>query len=350
MPRRAEDLASSACPLCGGDALAKPVPAVAAPKSSAPVGAACPAADRSLPRWLLFALAGLAPVAVGVAIYLVWPKPKVEPVAEVQAALSPSEVLPFIEVAPRPRRVMPTPVVVAEPEVAPPPRLIIAPAVEPEAIADGVIALNNPNGEYVLPDTDGAEPIILTGEIGTLRLGRVFGRANVDASKLRAKVIIVGDRVDGEATLRLRATERVEIRKRIHGAATLTVTAPGGTVRFATAAQIDGEAKVHVTAAAIEVGGVVDGGCRLTVEANEVVFRGEKLDGGARVTVTAKTVDIRCLMAGGASVAVAGANRIRHKDLEAGARLTYSRASPSDPKPHVEGGELRGGATVSEVK
>jgi len=84
------------------------------------------------------------------------------------------------------------------------------------------------------------------------------------------------------------------------------------------------------------------------VSAGEVVFGGEKLGGGARIAVTAKAVDIRCRMAGGVHVTVTGAGRITHKDLEAGAKLIYRKALPSDADATVTGGEVRGGASVSK--
>jgi len=253
----------------------------------------------------------------------------------------------------------PKPVAVAEPEVAPVPRVASARALEPNPPAEGAVVLNKPDGEYVLPMAGGDELIVLTGEVGTLRIGPVSGRARVDASRLKARVVVVTGRVDGEATLRVRAADRIEFAERVDGAAAVTAEAPGGTVRFATAAaRIDGGASVHVRAARAEFVGKVDGGSRLTVDAGDgaVAFGGTdgggKLGGGARVAVTAKTVDIGCLMAGEANVAVTivGSGRISHKDLEGGAKLTHRKASATNPDTAVSGGQLRGGATVSKAE
>jgi len=236
-------------------------------------------------RVLLFALAILLPVGAGVAVYVLWPVAD-EPESAVELPSRPPAPLPKqhsaarFEVAPPPGLF----VAARGPEVAPPPRVAVAPAAPVEPVAepaDGVIALNNPNGEYVLPDAIDLDAVALTGEIGVLKIGRVSGRAVVDATKLRAKVVIVSDRVDGEGVLRMRATERIEFHGRIDGAATVTAEAPGGAVRFTTeAARIDGGAKVLVSAAKVEFVGKVDGGSRLTVSAGEVVFGGEKLGGG----------------------------------------------------------------------
>lgn len=358
LPRTAEDLASLPCPLCGGESVAES-PAAVAPPPAMTIPARSPARSSRRPLWL--AVAALVPIAGGAAVYLAWPKSEAELVADPSKPKS-SIGVATVEAAPRPRLSVAVPppklVAVAKPEVAPFPRVASAPAIEPNLPAEGAVVLNKPDGEYVLPMAGGDEVIVLTGEVGTLRIGPVSGRARVDASKLKAKVVVVTGRVDEEATLRVRATDRIEFAERVDGTATVTAEALGGTVRFATAARIDGGATVHVRAARAEFVGKVDGGSRLTVDAGNggVAFGGTngdgKLGGGARVAVTARTVDIGCLMAGEANVAVTvvGSGRITHKDLEGGAKLTHRKASATNPDPAVSGGELRGGATVSKAE
>lgn len=145
MPRAPEDI-DRPCPLCGGEPTAVP-PAMSRAPVTAPSAALhpMPKPARGV-RVLLFALAILLPVGAGVVVYALWP------------AAEPGTT---VEPPPRPPAPLPKRVATARLEVAPSPRVAVAPPVplpvepimEP---ADGVIVLNKPYGEYILPAANGA--------------------------------------------------------------------------------------------------------------------------------------------------------------------------------------------------
>jgi len=177
------------------------------------------------------------------------------------------------------------------------------------------VRLNDPAGQHEVAAVDGQQRITLEGRIRTLRIGSINGETAVDASGLDAREVVVANGVNGQATIKLRAPDgAVEIQGGgLNGATTLHIDAPGGRVVFAPGAQINGEAKVAITAREVVFGGTIAGASRI-------------------------------------DVALTGAGKIKCGDLIGAARLYYRKADKSAADPAVEHGNIHPGAELKMVE
>jgi hypothetical protein len=319
MPRAAELVGSTGCPVCGH--VVSPEPAFDPPREWAspkvePPAAPIPeparvAAPRSPFAWgriLTATVAFAAGTAVGVAGLLAWQGGLKVSRSPETAAVQPDPVRPVAvkpaEVAPMPREVAaavpepvtPTPVAVAPPDPAPA-ILVPVPAVVPAAVPVVVkaagravhIDVNEPSGTYTLtvPMTRG-EHVVLKGKVGTLKIASVEAGSTLDATQLDAGTIEVSGKIDGGAVVKLNA--------------------PFGTVN---------------------VTGKVDGGSRLNVTGRVIYLHGGV--GGDKTQVTA---------------VIGRSGSLRASGVQGTAVVEYRAVSSGWSEPDVKVGEVGGGATV----
>jgi hypothetical protein len=215
---------------------------------------------------------------------------------------------------PRPRSsasadLVPTPPVSVEPPKKNGPRPIgVVMKVDPRVAP--VRRFDHPDDTAALPDLNTNDRVVLTGRVRALRLGSINGKGSVDASGLVAEEVIITGDMNGEATV--------------------TVSAPNGTVT---------------------IGGYVAGASKLTIRApggQVLLAKSGRFTGGSVMTITAKRLDALGVLSGGTGVNVTftpggGLKLVR---AEEGAIVTYKKAAPGDPEPTIETGELRDGAKV----
>lgn len=143
---------------------------------------------------------------------------------------------------------------------------IILPESTAPQLIDGVVVLNDPKGEYLVPFTAGHEMVKLRGRIGKLAIDSVDGDALIDASGLIAESVEVAGEINGNAKLRLSAPQgKVTVPRTINGLAEVEIFAPGGSVILGTdhAEAINGATRVKITAAKVDLRGVVAGSARV---------------------------------------------------------------------------------------
>jgi hypothetical protein len=262
--------------------------------------------------------------AAGLAL---WPPPDVRPRQQPEfVAASPSE--PALPIAPFPHEPKP-----AEPEVEPNP----APGVKPEPIAEpvpppkrekprpvGVVMkvdpkiaavrhFDQPDDTAALTDVNTSDRVVLTGRLRGLRIGSVNGKGSIDASRLTVEEVVITGDFNSEAVVKLNAPGgKVTVGGFVLGAPKLIVTAPGGEVVVAKTGRISGASVLTITARRFEAQGRIGGAARVNLA----------LSAGGSMKLT--TMDDR-------------------------ATVAWRKALPNDPRPVVEKGELRGGASVTEV-
>lgn len=212
------------------------------------------------------------------------------------------------------------------PEPKPQPPQPPQPAVNPEPLRlpapDDVRVLKRPNGEYFLLSLKEGQNVALHGKVRTLRIGQINGKAILDASQLQVERILVLDRIDGGAIVKLHA--------------------PGGLVMFV--GRVDGQSQLDIDA---------PGGKVVFVSPTAASRSGPRIDGEARVQITAKEVDFRGGIRGAQTevhVILTRGGVLRFQELSDHSRLLYRRAAPSDPSPRVAGGRVSGTAQLVNVE
>ena len=315
MPRAAELVGSTGCPVCGH--VVSPEPSFepprewASPKVEPPAAPVPEPARVSAPppasgwgRIPAMVAAFAAGAAVGVAGLLAWQGRPVETAAA--DTPKPAGVTPApptaAEVAPVPREVsprLPEPVAPTAPETPAPAAAV--PAVVPAAVPVVVkaagkavhIDVNEPDGTYTLtvPMTRG-EHVVLKGKVGTLKLSTVQAGSTLDASQLDAGTITVSGKIDGGAVVKLNA--------------------PMGTVN---------------------VMGAVDGGSKLSVSGRVIYLNGGV--GGNKTLVRAT---------------IGRSGSLRSAGVQGTAVVEYLPASSGWSEPDVVLGDVGSGATVRRAE
>ena len=259
MPRAAELVESTGCPVCGH--LVSAEPTFDPPREWASVELppepirVAPVASRSGGRALSGVVGFVGGVAVGIVGMLAW-QGRFTPAAPVETESRPptdQTVLPTPAAVVPPRELSP---VVPEPATPTAPPEPPTPAAVPVVTNVGktmVIELDEPTGTYTLavPMLKG-EHVVLKGKVGTLRLASVEAGSTLDATQLEADAILLTGRIDGGAKVQLNA--------------------PFGTVNVA--GKIDGGAKVTIAGRVIVLSSGV-GGTNTQVKA--VIGRGGSL-------------------------------------------------------------------------
>jgi hypothetical protein len=267
-------------------------------------------------------VAALAGVAAGVAFWPHSDAPAQPPPAFVAA--TPSE--PALPVAPFPHEPNP-----AEPQVEPNP----TPDVKPEPVAlpapkregrpvgvvmkvDPKIApvrhFDQPDDTAALTDVNTGDRVVLTGRLRGLRVGSVNGKGSIDASRLTVEEVVIAGDINSEAVVKLNAPGgKVTVGGFVLGAPKLTVTAPAGEVLIAKSGRVSGASVLTITAKRFEALGRIAGAARVNLV----------LSAGGSLKLT--TMDERAV-------------------------VTWRKALPSHPRPVVEKGELRGGASVVQIE
>ncbi len=334
MPRTAEDVASLECPICGHRELPPTNPAPPDPVSTP--------ATRTRSRTFPIVLAGLGGVAIMAVLGTVaavlqnLPKPDqlsapltVEPpppailVATIPTpSPSPSVTVVVPEPAPAPRFVpelAPLPrEFVAVLEVAPRPRGLLGPLVDPR-----VIAIDRPNGVYELPPLRNRAKVQLVGRVDRLIVRGVEDGAALDALDLKAREVVIAGKVDGGSTARVRTTNgAIFFQAKVDGASEVVAEAPEGTVTFLSESP--------------GAGPTIDGGAQVTVAARLVVI-GAVTGADTRVDVTLHPT-------------TKAPSFLRVGMIDGPSMVRYRNVAGSKGKPNVLPGELRGGAVLKYDK
>jgi hypothetical protein len=294
LPRVESELDTKPCPVCASAPAAPAVPR-AKPKPKDPTdGLPADASELYAPdapspiraagyshggsklvfgavAFLLGALCGVGGVLGVQALDRSEAKPNEPEVAAKQAetpALSLALGPRLPEVAPMPHEPTPKPV---EPELDPDPEL--GPNVKQiKPPLPGHVEtheFNEPMDVYSVPVLKKGEHVVLKGKekVRALRVHGLDAGAVLDASDLDAAVITVTGRIDNGAKLKLNALNgTVHISGKIDNKSEVTITAPGGEVKFMVAttptrdgSKIDNGSTVAVTARVIEFKGDITG-------------------------------------------------------------------------------------------
>jgi hypothetical protein len=347
LPRAAEDVEASACPVCGHrppepELLTAAEPVEQAPTPPVEPPTPPPARTRSgLLPGVAF-VAGLGVVAAGA----LWfansnrpadaPPPPAPEVAAGPAQPPPLEILAtpprVVPVVAPPKAKPPAPAVAAvppspprselapAPRTAPPPVAIAPPPRLAPAPADGeVIRVDQPNGDYKLDRLADGKKVRLVGQAKRLVVAGLDGGAVLDATGLIVQDVHFTGPVAGGSTARVRAD----------GA---------GGVFFAAA--VTGRSRVAVQAGFVGFVDVARG-------------RGSEVAGGSRVEVTARGVYLGGPVTGPdtrADVTLTHGGVLWFEELDAGATLRYRAAAGAGPPEVLHRGAVRGGAVVERVQ
>ncbi len=188
-------------------------------------------------------------------------------------------------------------------------------------LQNGVLELNQPNGEFKLPPLNQGRTLKITGQIKTLRLSSINDGATLDATGLRVETILMDGGVNGRSTVKLAAPKgRVHLRGSINGESTVSIDAPDGVVILSgptgSSKDVDivnGESKLKIVTRELELQGVING--------------------------TKTRLDVTFTKQG----------RLTYHLLQGQSRVDYRRADAGDPQPIVAAGKLRAGAKVQAV-
>ncbi len=207
------------------------------------------------------------------------------------------------------KRTNPSTVVAKKPDPAIP---------RPPMMQNGVLELNQPNGEFRLPSLNQGKALRIVGQIKTLRLSSFNDGASLDATGLRVETIILDGSVNSRSSLKLAAPKgRVHLRGSVNGESTVAIDAPDGVVILSGPLGsnhdvdiVNGESKLKITTRELELQGVVNG--------------------------TRTQLDVTFTKQG----------RLTYHLLQGQSRIDYRRADPGDPPPIIAGGKLRAQAKV----
>jgi hypothetical protein len=171
------------------------------------------------------------------------------------------------------------------------------------------VNINQPDGQYVLPNLDNGRSVKLVGRVKTLRLNSI-NNATLDASELQVREIIVAGTINGGSRVRLSAPDGKVTVQEINGRSTVEIRAPGGSV---TIRSIMADSQVTLTAKEIDLADFLD---------------------GDRTQVTAT---------------VTSGGQLRFADLRGSSRLHWKKDKPTDPEPRIDKGTIKPAAEFRKL-
>lgn len=273
---------------------------------------------------------GMLLVAVGILTVMLW-----DPWAKRSTAdpyLIPPRAVTVVPAAPPPAPVAPS-----VPEVAPPPRALVAmravadppfvPGLEMAPLPRSVVTLtelrvDRPTESFELPRIGEGNRVRLVGTVRKLTVGGVDGGAVLDASGLTAQEVSFSGKIDDGAMVSVRSVNgSVSIRERVVGRASLTIDAGTGYVSFPTPSEKKGG--------------------------------GSAIGGGSRVRITAKTVTLIGTITGADThvvVTLAAGGSLRVKAIDGPAKLHWRQADPTAAPPKVTVETKRGNSEFKAVE
>jgi hypothetical protein len=149
--------------------------------------------------------------------------------------------------------------------------------------------LELPEGKYDVEPLVGNLTVKLSGEVSTLNVGAARDTAKLDASQLEADEIIITGPIAGTAAILVSAAEgKVELRGAMGDQTKLSIKAPDGRVCLGTVAlgagDINGAAAVDVIAHDVDIRSRITGGATVTITLTKGGrLRFSQVDGGGKL-------------------------------------------------------------------